>query len=617
MPILLPIPQKYLAISGYFLISSVDSLFIQGMLALEGYPIAKRLQQALFETQKHHVSIHVGEVSGEMKGIFLKKTKPYRIVPQGYQLEINPNCIMLEAQDVTGLFYGVMTLIQLLRQSNGALDCCEINDFPDFQNRGVLLDVSRHKVPKMETLKRLIDEFSEWKINQIQLYTEHTFAYRQHPLAWEGTDPLTGTDILELDSYCRERFIELVPNQNSFGHLNPWLKLPAYQHLAECPDGFTWPWGTPHLGPFSLDPSNPESLTWLKGLYQELLPYFSSKKFNVGCDETLDLGQGRNQERCQKEGVATVYLEFIKKIHTLVKSSGHHMQCWADIVLNHPEVLPELPEDLTLLLWGYEADHPFEDQCQKIEASGRPFYVCPGTSAWCSLAGRTTNTLGNLRSAAHAGKRYGANGLLITDWGDHGHWQHLPVSYLGFAAGAAFSWNTEGTSEESIPSMLDYHVFHDENQRIGRLIYDLGNLYLDAGQTPKNGSLFFHLIAKSTFQFLKPEVTVERLQQCKKQLGSLAFDLSQIHLNRSDMPWIQAEFSNTAAFMDYACDRAIAFLQGSEAFIPQSQLRFEALCDDYALLWLQRNRPGGLTRSLELLWRHRNPDQASDTIVFC
>ena len=55
---------------------------------------------------------------------------------------------------------------------------------------------------------------------------------------------MTGEEILALDAYCRERFIELVPNQNSFGHMERWLPLARYADLAETHDWFDTPWGS-------------------------------------------------------------------------------------------------------------------------------------------------------------------------------------------------------------------------------------------------------------------------------------------------------------------------------------------------------------------------------------
>ena len=101
-----------------------------------------------------------------------------------------------------------------------------------------MLDVSRCKVPTMETIFELIDLLSLLRFNEFQLYIEHTFAFREHKTVWENFSPFTGSEIKEIDSYCSDRFIELVPNLNSFGHFERWLRHEPYKKLAECPNGF-------------------------------------------------------------------------------------------------------------------------------------------------------------------------------------------------------------------------------------------------------------------------------------------------------------------------------------------------------------------------------------------
>ena len=76
----------------------------------------------------------------------------------------------------------------------------------------------------MATLFGLVDLLASWKINQLQLYTEHTFAYQRHRTVWADASPMTAAEIQELDRYCQKHFVDLVPNQNSLGHLERWLK---------------------------------------------------------------------------------------------------------------------------------------------------------------------------------------------------------------------------------------------------------------------------------------------------------------------------------------------------------------------------------------------------------
>src|SRR4051812_6009268 len=199
--------------------------------------------------------------------------------PQGYRIQILSDAIEVIAADTAGAFYARQTFAQLQRACAAAgapLPLGVIEDWPDFPARGVMLDISRDKVPTMATLYAIVDRLAELKINQLQLYTEHTFAYSQHRQVWQNASPMTPDEIRALDAYCRERFIELVPNQNSFGHMERWLKLPRYTPLAEKPDGFTFPWGTHIETGFSLNPLDPRSLELIEGLYDELLTNFTS-----------------------------------------------------------------------------------------------------------------------------------------------------------------------------------------------------------------------------------------------------------------------------------------------------------------------------------------------------
>ena len=188
-------------------------------------------------------------------------------------------------------------------------------------------DISRGKVPTMETLYDLIDLLASWKVNQFQLYMEHTFAYQQHRPVWQNASPMTAEEILALDAYCRQRHIDLVPNQNSFGHMEHWFEQPQYRYLAEVDREFMVPWGVLHP-PSTLSPAVPEALPFIEGLYAELLPNFTSKMFNVGCDETFELGLGRSKTLVEEKGKGRVYLDFLLKVRQLASAHERTMQFW-------------------------------------------------------------------------------------------------------------------------------------------------------------------------------------------------------------------------------------------------------------------------------------------------
>ena len=394
--------------------------------------------------------------------------------PEGCALTISKSGIEISFCGTGGLRAGAATLQQLLRQYGRHLPCLEIRDWPDFARRGVMLDISRGRVPKLETLLELVEHLADFKINELQLYTEHTFAYRKHKSVWQSWGALTGAEIRKLDVHCRELGIDLVPNQNSFGHLRYFLEHPRLRKLAEVPKSYEDASGKFVRHPSTLAPNHPGTLPFLRGLYDELLPNFSGRFFNVGCDETFDLGLGQSQKLCKRLGKGRVYLDFLKKIHREVSARGKRMMFWGDIILKHPELIKELPQDIIALNWGYEANHPFNHETALFAKSKIPFYVCPGTSTWQTLIGRHDNALANLRRAAKAGRKRGAMGYLITDWGDGGHPQPLAVSYLPFLAGASLAWNVKDFDEKSLQPVLSRDVFEDSTGKIAEVSLKLG-----------------------------------------------------------------------------------------------------------------------------------------------
>ena len=166
------------------------------------------------------------------------------------------------------------------------------------------------------------------------------------------------------------------------------------------------------------------------------------------------------------------------------------MAFWGDIIIRHPELISELPRDAVALEWGYEADHPFDAHGARFAASGIPFYVCPGTSSWNSLAGRTSNLVANVRLAAENGRRHGACGLLMTDWGDGGHWQPLAVSLAGLGLGACVAWCGEANRGVDAAAAAD----DCGAGGFGATLAGLGDVYRLCGTLRGNGTELFQLL---------------------------------------------------------------------------------------------------------------------------
>ena len=529
---------------------------------------------------------------------------------QGYLLTIRPGGVRLLAADPAGLYSGVSTLRQLLGQTDpaGRTACLQIEDWPSFPVRGVMLDVSRDRVPTMQTLRRLVDLWAGLKYNQVQLYTEHTFAYPSHEEVWREASPLTPAEVEKLVRRCAEKGIELVPNQNSFGHMERWLRHPRYRPLAEATGGFPDPWGGWRTEPTTLNPLDPGSIALLSGLYDELLPHFASRLFDVGADEPIDLSYGRSREACLRLGTGRVYLEFLLKIHREVARRGRVMMFCGDILVRHPELVRELPRDLVALDWGYEGDHPFAAECRTFAGAGLPFYVCPGTSTWNSVAGRWGNARANISAAAREGLAAGASGFLLTDWGDNGHWQQLPASFPAWVYGSAACWNPGSEAGLDVAGFLSRQVFLDATGVAARALLELGGV----GEIPSarlpNATILGVLLLRALEPYHREALGAFRgydFEQERARIGEARRLLSASRPGADDGPLALEEIEFSARLLGHAAElgRARFATPGlSLAEAPQAERRRLAaelveLEEQYRGLWLARSRPGGLEDS--------------------
>lgn len=389
----------------------------------------------------------------------------------GYRIAVRSGGIEAEYGDKTGAFYAVITLCQLLSRDS-PIRCCRIADSPGLKIRGVMMDISRGKVPKLKTLKCIADRLAMFKMNHFELYIEGlSFAYPSYRELWQNETPLTPEEFRELNAYCEERFIDLVPCQNGLGHMGRWLSFKQFKDFAECPDGFgiaglTFP-------PTTLDTVDARGFEFVKGLWEELLPCFDSSFANACLDEPFELCIGKNKGADKYR----FYTDYANRMKDYLKSRGKRMMMWGDVTAKQDGALDRLDGDIVLLDWGYEKEHPYDKRARRIADSAHDFCLCPGTNSWLSFTGMTDNMLSCIRSSADAAYQYSALGIIVTDWGDKGHLQYLPVSWPGVLTAAAYTWNSKGTDKNALARALDMFVFKDEAGVMGTAALDAGNYY--------------------------------------------------------------------------------------------------------------------------------------------
>ena len=391
-----------------------------------------------------------------------------------YILRISPQGVAIEAGSHTGVIWGVQTLRQIIRQYGWTLPALTIEDAPAYAHRGFYHDVTRGRIPTLDWLKQLADECCLYKLNQLQLYVEHTYLFRDlTELHATAVTPLTAEEIMALDDYCFQRGVELVPSLSSFGHLLELLRTQRFAHLCELPDADQMASSMPNrMAHHTIDPLNPESLRLVLSMIDEYMPLFRSGKFNICADETFDLGKGRSAEAVAQQGEKAVYIGFVKALCEHVVSRGRTPMFWGDIVVKFADALQELPEGTVCLNWGY-SDNVTEDSTRILAAAGATQYVCPGVNGWNQWMPCIRYSHENIRRMAAYGVKHGAIGLLNTDWGDYGHINDPRFSLPGLIFGACASWRGELPDCDALCEGISRLTYGDRSGRVVSILAEL------------------------------------------------------------------------------------------------------------------------------------------------
>lgn len=464
---LIPRPKSVINHEGEFFIERDTEIILSSELSFEDLNLAIMIQKEIEKVLDFKLNINKLFMDKKYSNSIILREFKFENEEE-YKIEIKENKAIIEGSGA-GLFYGCQSFRQLVREFGACIPNLTIEDSPYFKYRGFYHDVTRGMVPTLDTLKRLVDKAAFYKINQLQLYIEHTFAFKGMSEVWMDKDPLTAEEILILDKYCKERHVELVPSLSTFGHLYEALRSKSFRELCELEIGDEEYSFVDRMAHHTLDVTNPKSLDFVESMLLEFIPLFSSDKFNICCDETFDLGKGKSREKAEKLGVGKIYTEFLNKVYNIVKRFNKNVMFWGDIIVGYPELLSDIPEDLTCLTWNY---HPqANDVATKIIAENNKVqYVCPGVGGWNMMMNLIEGSFSNIRRMVNHGMKYGAIGVLNTNWGDYGNINLLANSMPSMIYGAGISWNPKEEEFNEIFKSISLMEFGDESMKVVSLM---------------------------------------------------------------------------------------------------------------------------------------------------
>ncbi len=329
---------------------------------------------------------------------------------QAYRLQITPEGVTVTCVGNEGWGYALKTLDQLKKIYGDRVPCMTITDWPAYEFRGWLDDISRGPIPNRQ-FRRQTRSFSEqYKLNFGNYYTEHTLYNELYP-------DISGYSGLNSYEYSNDPF--MMANLQCFAHFEKTLRIPFYQSLM---DGYA-----------NLNPAKEETYSFLRDQIENAVQaYHSSRFFNINCDETEGLGSGRAKQYVDQIGADEVYCQHINRVYNLVQQAWREAHddasrigvlMWGDIVAKNPAMLRKLPRDMQYIVWSYGAAESYADMIEPFaqlhREQGNDFWVAPSVSH-ASGAPSVRNYIENIAYLARDGHQAGARGLMNTSWDDSG-----------------------------------------------------------------------------------------------------------------------------------------------------------------------------------------------------
>ncbi|MCQ2294591.1 MAG: chitobiase/beta-hexosaminidase C-terminal domain-containing protein [Bacteroidales bacterium] len=329
---------------------------------------------------------------------------------QAYRLEITPTAVRVYAVNNDGYDNAVKTLNQLRKIHHGEVPCMTITDWPAYEYRGWLDDISRGPIPNRQFRRKTRQFCDQYKMNFGNYYTEHTLYNEKYP-------DISGVSGLSDFEYANDPY--MMANLQCFAHFEKTLRIPFYSSLMD--------------GPTNVNPSKEETYTFLRDQIENAIQaYHSSRFFNINCDETEGLGTGRAREYVSERGADDVYCQHINRVYDIIQQAyaeahdgNNKMEVlmWGDIVGKNPEMLKHLPKDMQYIVWSYVAKESYADMLEPFakihKEQGNKFWVAPGVSHWSSTP-QVRNYMQNIAYLARDGYKAGARGLMNTAWDDSG-----------------------------------------------------------------------------------------------------------------------------------------------------------------------------------------------------
>lgn len=290
-----------------------------------------------------------------------------------------------------------------------------------YKHFGAMIDCSRNAVPKVSSVKKMIDALQKMRYTALELYTEDMFEVAGEPYFGYLRGKYSSKELKEMDAYAAAHGIELIPCIQTLAHFTNPVKLPRFAPIIDIND--------------ILLIDDEKTYEFIDRMFASLAENFTSRNVNIGMDEAHLVGLGRYLDLhgyCDRFDILRRHLD---RIVTIAKKYGFTAHMWSDMFFRlaaqgeyygHDVQLPaevtEKVPDVALTYWDYyhTQESHYDAMFSLHKKFGKEVWFAGGAWTWGGFAPKTRFAYASMKPALRSVRNSGIENVLVTLWGDNG-----------------------------------------------------------------------------------------------------------------------------------------------------------------------------------------------------
>ena len=361
-------------------------------------------------------------------------------------------------------FRGLGLLVENARSS----DSFDITEDGYFTGLSAMIDASRCGVPRVSSVKKIIDYLALAGYTMMMLYTEDVVKLENRPYFGYMRGRYTVEDMREIDDYADAYGVEVIPCLELYGHMEKYLIWPEASKIKDT-NGV-------------MMARSDDTFAFVEELIATVTSAFRSKRIHIGMDEAWDMGRGKFLDKYGYVPPFDIFNEYMERLISITNKYGLTPMMWSDMYFrvhaadnisyyNEDTVVPEstkalIPKEVELVFWHYGEHHHCDDyMLKKHNELGRKVIFAGGNWGWIGHFPEHNYMMSTLKFSLDACRNNDVREAMLTVWCNDNAECDSFANLFGISYFAEIAYDKDAT-EEKLKSRFeaisggDYELFY-------------------------------------------------------------------------------------------------------------------------------------------------------------